>query len=107
LVRRASPTAQIRGYSLRPALIAAFLIAWLGGVVYLGPQRLSRYGGSYLASSRLTLPPASRPSLVFVHGGWSTRIAMRLTAPGMRGDSLEAAISLNPTCGANPFPRWE
>jgi len=106
LVRRASPTAQFRGYSLRPTLIAAFVVAWLAGVVYLGPQRLSRYGGTYLTSSRLTLPPAHSPSLVFVHGGWSTRVAMRLTAHGMRGDSLEAAMALNPTCDAHTFARW-
>jgi len=106
LVRRASPTAQFRGYSLRPALIAAFIVAWLAGVLYLGPQRLSRYGGSYLASTRLTLPPPRSPSLVFVHGGWSSRIAIRLTAHGMRGDSLEAAMALNPTCDAHKFADW-
>jgi len=106
LVRRIPPTVEFRGYAPRAGVAIAFLLAWLTGVFYLGPQRLARYGGSYLASTRMEIPFTKAPALVFVHGGWSTRIAMRLTAHGFRGDSLEAALALNPTCDANAFANW-
>src|SRR6185503_20306364 len=94
------------GYALRTGVSIAFLFAWLVGVFYLGPQRLVRYGGSFLASSRIEIPRVAAPSLVFVHGGWSTRIATRLTAHGFRGDSLEAVMALNPTCDVQTFANW-
>jgi hypothetical protein len=103
LVRLIPSRAQYSGYSLRAGVGIAFLVAWLAGVFYLGPQRLARYGGSFLASTRIQIPEVSAPSLVFVHGGWSTRIATRLTAHGLRGDSLEAVMALNPTCDVQTF----
>jgi hypothetical protein len=51
-------------------------------------------------------PATTSPSLVFVHGGWKTRIAERLTAHGLRGDSLEAALALNATCDVHNFANW-
>jgi hypothetical protein len=93
-------------YSPRSALAISFALAWLAGIFYLGPQRLSRYGGSWMASARMTIPPVSGASLVFVHGGWTTRIAMRLVAHGLRGDSLEAALAQNATCDVHNFADW-
>ncbi|MEA2705403.1 MAG: hypothetical protein QOH22_191 [Gemmatimonadaceae bacterium] len=93
-------------YSPRSALAISFVLAWLAGAFYLGPQRLARYGGSWMASARMTIPPASGASLVFVHGGWTTRIAMRLVAHGLRGDSLEAALAQNATCDVHNFADW-
>jgi hypothetical protein len=81
-------------------------LAWIAGVFYLGPQRLARYGGSFLASARIQVAAPHAPSLVFVHGGWSTRIATRLTSHGLRGDSLEAVMALNPTCDVQTFANW-
>ncbi|MFL5510177.1 MAG: ArnT family glycosyltransferase [Gemmatimonadaceae bacterium] len=106
LVRMISPRAQFSGYSIRAGVAIAFLLAWITGIVYLGPQRLARYGGSFLASSRIEVPAPRAPSLVFVHGGWSTRIATRLSSHGLRGDSLEAAMALNPTCDVQTFANW-
>ncbi|HEV7593824.1 MAG TPA: glycosyltransferase family 39 protein [Gemmatimonadaceae bacterium] len=93
-------------YSPRSALAISFLLAWAVGIFYLGPQRLARYGGSWMASARMTIPPVSGASLVFVHGGWTTRIAMRLVAHGLRGDSLEAALAQNATCDVHNFADW-
>jgi hypothetical protein len=47
--------------------------------------------------------PAETPALVFVHGGWTSRIAMRLAAGGMTLDSVETAIRQNPTCRVQEF----
>lgn len=59
-----------------------------------------------MASSRMQIPATASPSLVFVHGGWPTRIAMGLIAHGLRGDSLEAALALNATCDVHNFANW-
>jgi hypothetical protein len=106
LVRRIPREKALGNYSPRVAVTITFLLAWIAGIFYLGPQRLARYGGSWMASSRMAVPATGKPSLVFVHGGWPTRIAMRLTARGFRGDSLEAALALNPTCDVHNFASW-
>jgi len=106
LVRRIPREKTLGNYSPRAALAIALLLAWFAGIVYLGPERLARYGGSWMASARMEIPATASPSLVFVHGGWPTRIAMRLTAHGLRGDSLEAAMALNPTCEVHSFANW-
>jgi hypothetical protein len=106
LVRRIPGERTFGNYSPRTAIAIALMLAWLAGIFYLGPQRLRRYGGSWMASTRMNVPAASRPSLVFVHGGWPTRIAIRLTAHGLRGDSLEAAMALNSTCEVHDFAGW-
>jgi hypothetical protein len=106
VVRMIPWRAQYNGYTLRAGVAIALLLAWIAGIFYLGPQRLARYGGSFLASSRFQVPRTGSPSLVFVHGGWSTRIATRLTSHGLRGDSLEAVMALNPTCDVQTFANW-
>jgi hypothetical protein len=106
LVRKIPAQKSFGNYPPRAALALAFAFAWIAGVLYLGPQRLVRYGGSWMASSRMAVPASRAPSLVFVHGGWPTRIAVRLTAHGMRGDSLEAAMALNPTCDVYYYANW-
>jgi hypothetical protein len=105
LVRRIPREKTLGNYMPRAAVTLALSLAWLAGILYLGPERLVRYGGSWMASSRMQLP-ATSSSLVFVHGGWPTRIAMRLTAHGLRGDSLEAAMALNATCDVHNFATW-
>lgn len=93
-------------YSPRAALVLTLALSWVAGVVYLGPQRLASYGGGWMQSSRIVLPAGERPSLVFVHGSWTGRVASRLLAHGMRLDSLEASLRQNTTCDSDRYARW-
>ena len=106
LVRMISRDRTIGNYSPRGAATLIFGMAWLTGLVYMGPQRLVSYGGPWMESSRLELPPPDRPSLVFVHGAWAGRVSMRLLAHGMRVDSLEAAMRQNSTCESHNYALW-
>lgn len=103
LVRRIPSRWEARDYSVRAGLAAGFALAALTGILYLGPDRLRQYGGAWMESTRMELPRVRGPSLVFVHGGWTSRIAMRLAAAGLRLDSLETALRLNPTCDVHRF----
>jgi hypothetical protein len=93
-------------YSPRAALSLTFLIAWGAGLFYLGPSRLLNYGREWMESSRLEAPRGDTPTLVFVHGAWTGRIAMRLVAHGMRLDSVEAAMRQNSTCDTHAYALW-
>ena len=95
-----------RNYSPRAVLTLAFALSWIAAVLYLGPQRLAGYGGVWMESSRIEIPRGDRPSLVFVHGAWTGRIAMRLVAHGMRIDSLESAMRQNTTCDSHNYALW-
>lgn len=107
LVRRIPADRMFGNYSPRAALSLAFALSWGAGIFYLGPQRLASYGGPWMVSSRIELPPRTGgPSLVFVHGAWTGRVAMRLVAHGMRLDSLEAALRQNTTCDVHNFALW-
>ncbi len=104
---RLIPASKMWGsYSPRAAAILTFAIAWIAGLVYLAPQRLASYGGQWMESSRIELPRGARPSLVFVHGAWTARVASRLIAQGMRVDSLEAAMRQNTTCESHDYALW-
>ncbi|HSM61933.1 MAG TPA: hypothetical protein VK849_14085 [Longimicrobiales bacterium] len=87
-------------------------VAWVGvlslaGALALLPGRLasSRIPVDVVLSARLPggLPG---PTLVFAHGSWSTRIAGRLAATGMRRDSIETALRRNATCAVDAYARW-
>jgi hypothetical protein len=93
-------------YSPRAALTLTFALSWIAGLLYLGPQRLASYGGAWMESSRLEIPRADGPSLVFVHGGWTGRVVMRLISHGMRVDSVEAAMRQNSTCDSHNYSLW-
>lgn len=103
LVRTVPPSWEAREYSLRSGLAVAFTLAALAGILYLGPDRLGQYGRAWMASSRIEVPQVPTRALVFVHGGWTGRIAMRLASRGMRLDSVETALRLNPTCDVHRF----
>jgi hypothetical protein len=104
---RLIPTDTLWGnYSPRAALTVTLALSWIAGIVYLGPQRLASYGGGWMQSSRIVVAPDSRPSLVFVHGAWTGRVASRLLARGMRLDSLEASLRQNTTCDSDRYSRW-
>jgi hypothetical protein len=106
LVRRIPKEKTFGNYPPRTALAVTLILGWLGGIFFLGPQRLASYGGGWQESSRVTLPDPGAPSLVFVHGAWSGRVAMRLLAHGLRLDSLEIAMRYNTTCDAYRFAQW-
>ncbi|MGD8277095.1 MAG: hypothetical protein PVH00_03665 [Gemmatimonadota bacterium] len=88
---------------LSPRVFAGtlFLAPLLAGVVWLGPERLWSY------RQRPQAPAAARaaagPAVVFVHGGWTSRLAMQLAAGGMRLDSVETALRQNPTCAVEAY----
>ncbi len=103
---RLIPRRQFGNYSPRAMLTIAFVLAWAAGVFYLAPSRLKSYGGAWMESSRIEPPHTATPSLIFVHGAWSGRIAMRLIANGLRLDSLEIGNRQNPTCEFQQFANW-
>ena len=106
LVRMIPRERSFGGYSPRVALALTFGFAWLAGLLYMGPQRLASYGGLWMESSRVEVTPPRGPSLIFVHGAWTGRVAMRLVAHGMRLDSLEAAMRQNTTCETHYYSLW-
>jgi hypothetical protein len=107
LVRRVPAEKMLGNYSPRLALSSTLLVGWFAGVFFLGPQRLWSYGGPWLESGRIKIPAVPRqPALIFVHGGWTGRIAMRLLAHGMRLDSLESAVRYNLTCDSYNYSLW-
>jgi len=54
-----------------------------------------------------TLPDVpNEPTLLFVHGSWSARVAARLAGAGMRRDSIETALRRNATCAVDRYARW-
>ena len=76
------------------------LITVVGSLVYFIPQRgLSyRWRSEDLEVSALPAPEQDGESLVFVHGGWTTRLWARLAAAGMSMDSVETVIRRNGSC---------
>jgi hypothetical protein len=106
LVRRIPAQRMFGNYSPRSALMITLAVGWCAGFLFLGPQRLVSYGGPWLASGRIKVTLPRQPSLIFVHGGWTGRVAMRLVAHGMRLDSLETAMRENPTCDTHHFALW-
>ncbi|HEY0673337.1 MAG TPA: hypothetical protein VGD27_13760 [Longimicrobiales bacterium] len=92
-----------RRYSPRTFATATVLAAAVFGVVMLLPERLGSYRVTRETRALLKAPAIDEPALVFVHGGWTARIAMTLAAHGMRLDSVEAALRQNPTCRVQVF----
>ena len=80
---------------------ALFLVPLVTGVFWLGPERLWSYRQRPLAPAAARA--AAEPALVFVHGGWTSRLAMRLAAGGMRLDSVETVLRRNPTCDVQAY----
>ena len=102
-IARAIPSSlDAGGYSLRRSFVGAALLSLLAAALYMGPERLIRYG-TFMKTSRLPAPATEDPSLVFVHGSWTSRIAMTLAAHGMRLDSVETGMRQNSTCRMSGF----
>jgi len=84
-----------------------FASAWaiaaiLAGALWLGPARLASYRLPPSEAMR-AIAGVEGPALVFVHGGWTSRVAMRLAAGGMRLDSVETALRQNTTCAVEQW----
>jgi hypothetical protein len=90
-------------YSPRAFATVTVLATVLFGAVFLVPGRLGAYRLEPQTRALLRAPRVEEPSLVFVHGGWTARIGMRLAAHGMRLDSVETALRQNPTCRVHAF----
>ncbi len=101
LVRRVPATAG----AWSPRVFATTLAAGglVAGLAWLGPARLMSYALPPAEALAAASPAAASPALVFVHGGWTSRVAMRLAAAGMRLDSVETALRQNTTCAVEQW----
>ena len=90
-------------YSPRTFALATVLAAGVFGAIMLWPARLASYQLTPERRALLEAPRVDQPALVFVHGGWTARIGMRLAAHGMRLDSVETALRQNPSCRVHAF----
>lgn len=77
------------------------VVGLVAGLVALAPMRLASYAQRPAAPAAALSAPT--PALVFVHGGWTSRLAARLAASGMRLDSVETALRQNPTCAVQTW----
>ena len=90
-------------YPPRVFVGATMMAAFVFGAVVLLPQRLGTYQLTNGTRALLKAPTIEGPALVFVHGGWTSRLGMRLASRGMRLDSIETALRQNPTCNVQAF----
>lgn len=84
--------------SPRAGLAGALACALSLGILWLGPQRARGYATPAESVAGVAAPDPGEPSLIFVHDGWTARIAMQLAGARMRLDSVETALRQNPTC---------
>ncbi|MGH8437028.1 MAG: hypothetical protein ACRERX_21790 [Pseudomonas sp.] len=97
-----------RGLQLRqrwsafPAAVTVAALVLLIAPLTLGSSRLLSYRRDAL-SATLLRPPEAGNAIVFVHGGWTDRLAARLATAGMRLDSVETALRQNATCAVHEF----
>ncbi|MBI4539712.1 MAG: glycosyltransferase family 39 protein [Gemmatimonadetes bacterium] len=92
---------------LTPSGVAAVFVLALGVALgFSGPAKLMSYATTVQRSGMaIEAPSVERPSLVFVHEGWESRLGARLSALGMRLDSIRAALRHNSTCEVELFVR--
>lgn len=90
------------GYVPRAGAAVALALAAAAGALVLGPLRLSTYAQQRPAALALASAVPGLP-LVFVHGSWEGRVAMRLAAAGVPLDSVETALRQNSTCAVERF----
>ena len=102
LLRRAPRRVSVGSVMLAPrsTLAAWWVLALLFGAAFLAPPRLQARA---LRARAAAAPELPRNAIVFAHGGWSTRVAMRLLAEGLRLDRVEAAIRQYPTCDLQQY----
>lgn len=83
----------------------AALLSLVAGL-FLVPARAESYRPDATSRAASVLPTPPQPALVFVHGSWSSRVAARLAAAGMRRDSVEIALRRNDLCAVDGYARW-
>jgi 4-amino-4-deoxy-L-arabinose transferase-like glycosyltransferase len=99
----AVPMAQARAPRLARLARWSVVITLVGGLALTPGAILARAG----APPRPPLPaPPAGPAVVFAHGSWASRIAARLTAAGVRRDSIETALRRNDVCAVDRWARW-
>lgn len=79
----------------RAGLAGVFGLALFIAITFSIPRKLASY--QYMAAGARA-PEVERPSLVFVHGSWEDRLGARLSALGLRMDSVRLALRHNSTC---------
>lgn len=83
---------------LRPRFAPQLLLLSIAAAALLVPHRLGGYRAETRAfASRLSVDMLDN-AVVFVHGPWIERAAMRLAAAGTRGDVVQAAARHSSTC---------
>ncbi|RMH16888.1 MAG: hypothetical protein D6701_08205, partial [Gemmatimonadetes bacterium] len=101
---RRAAAAPTGGWSWRGWWTATLALSLAAGWFALGPRRVLRYAeGAERGGWLTTPPPATGPSLVFVHGSWQARLGARLAALGMREDSVRLALRHTPACQVQTF----
>ncbi len=87
------------GVGLRSGVSAVFALGLGVAVVYAGPQKLASYKATpERPGLSVRAPAVDRPALVFVHGSWEERLGARLSALGVRLDSVRLALRHNSSC---------
>lgn len=95
LVRHAPESVNAGGVRRpRAALLGALPVVAVASLVLLVPARIA----AWQRADRTPAPAPAAPALVFVHGPWVGRVGSRLSAAGLRSDSLETALRQNSTC---------
>jgi hypothetical protein len=78
------------------ALGAGMALAVAVGLAVRTPIELRELRGRF--GNRLAPPVRPVPALVFVHDSWKERIAARMIAQGVRGDSVAQLVERTPLC---------
>jgi hypothetical protein len=94
-------TASLGPYSPRSFGAAAAVAGLAAGLLALAPMRLASHA-QRPAAPAATLG-AEPSAIVFVHGGWTSRLSARLAASGIRLDSVETILRQNPTCAVQAW----
>jgi len=85
----------------------SLMTAAIGALVLIpGVMASATRSSENLATVALPVPPTGEPALIFVHGSWSSRVVARLSATGMRRDSVETALRRNDICTLDRYVRW-
>jgi hypothetical protein len=91
-----SEPSRFGGLVPRSVLTFVFVIAGFGALVWVAPRTFIQY------AARFTIPTLDQPipprSVVFIHDAWTARITSKLSAGGMRADSVAVAMAQNATC---------
>ncbi|MEX2284158.1 MAG: hypothetical protein WEE89_16850 [Gemmatimonadota bacterium] len=103
LARAARGRTMAGRYSLFSGVVMLAALVLVVSPLLFGASRLLSYERDPVSAALLRAPEVPDRALVFVHGGWTARLAARLAAAGMRLDSVESALRQNSTCAVHEF----